>query len=774
MPLATPAIRNGLVAAALVTAVGVQPLGADSGDDNPQWPLLSGDNGRWAGCIAPMDGAQIGATRSAPSREGAEAIVDADTLDYDGGVGVYSLRGNVELERADQRLRADAMRFDEREQRADALGDLRYRETGLRLGASQGFLLLDDDTGEMDQVRYLLPETLTQGEADRIQLLDAGVSMAHDTTYSTCEPGNEAWMLRADRVRLNRDTGTGEAWHARLTVRDFPVAYTPYVNFPIDDRRKSGLLPATLRQSDRSGTDITVPYYWNIAPNYDATLAPRYLSRRGFMLGGEFRYLQPSFSGEVDGSYLPEDDRTGEDRWQFGLDHRHRFSPNVRGDLQLARVSDDQYFRDFGDSLRTSTTRHLRSRGRLRYDTYSLSGVASAEIYQTVDPALGRTQRPYQRLPRLELDHRPDDGPLGLRLETDSELVRFDHPTPDERITGVRADIAPRLSRPFVGLAGFFTPAVTLRHTQYDLDSASNADSDSLDTTDNENPSRTVPVASLDTGLVFERHFSAFDLPLRQTLEPRLFYLYVPERDQSELPLFDTGEAVPGLFQFFSENRFSGRDRVGDANQVTAGLTSRFLSRETGQEFLRLGVAQVRYFEDRRVMVDRDPRPQDERDYSDVIAEARATLPNNLRASTEIQWNPDTERTSLSGVRLSYQPRPDSIITTSYRARRDIDDDLELEQRDISVAWPVHPRWHVLGGWRYSMLEDRTLESFGGLQYRDCCWSVRLLGRYYREEPEVEPERSIMLQFELRGLGSLGDDIQGFLEDSMFGYGRRR
>ncbi|WP_290647890.1 LPS assembly protein LptD, partial [Aquisalimonas sp.] len=705
MAFATAVIRKGFAVTALgAAALGAETLSADSQEDGERWPLLSE---RWDGCIAPVEGAQVEPTRSAPPRAGAAATVDADRLQYDAGVGVYSLQGNVRLERADQQLDADAMRFDEQASRADARGRVRYRQTGLLLGADQGYLRLDADQGEVDRARYLIPETLTQGEASRIELVDANVSLAHDTTYSTCEPGREAWMLRADRVRLDRESGTGEAWHARLTVRDFPVAYSPYVNFPIDDRRKSGLLPATFRQSDRSGTDVTIPYYWNIAPNYDATLAPRFLSRRGFMLGGEFRYLQPSYSGELDGNFLPEDDLTGEDRWQVGLTHRQRFTRTTRADLNLAMVSDDQYFRDFGDSLRTSTTRHLRSRGRLRYNTRDVSGVASVEAYQTVDPGIARNNRPYQRLPRLELDYEPDDGPLGLRTEARSELVRFDHPVPDERITGARADFAPRVSLPFIGLGGFFTPALTLRHTQYILDSASDPAGD-LDRTEDETQSRTLPIASVDTGLFFERHFDAFNRSLRQTLEPRVFYLYVPERDQSELPLFDTDEATPGIFQFFSENRFSGRDRVGDANQVTTGLTSRFLSRETGAEFFRLGVAQVHHFQDRTVVLEGEPGREEERNHSDVIGESRLTLPNGLQASTELQWNPDTEQTSLAGARVSYRPRPDSIVSASYRARRDMDGELELEQRDFNLAWPLHPRWHVLGGWRFSMLEDRT------------------------------------------------------------------
>lgn len=770
----SPAIRAGACSGLLAAAVALT-FPADVTADDDQWPLLSGDDGRWAGCIAPTGPATPPQpSLVSPPREGARATIDADTLHHRGETGVTSLRGNVQLNRADQRLDADEMRHDSRSNRADARGAIRYRQRGLRLGADAGSLQLDEDRGEMSNARYLLPETLVQGRARRMQLVNEDVSRIHGATYSTCEPGDEEWMLQAERVRLDQETGTGEAWHARLTVGDFPVLYTPYLNFPIDDRRKSGLLPPTISQSERNGADLTIPYYWNIAPNYDATLAPRYLSQRGLMLNGEFRYLQPSFSGALEGGYLPGDDQAGRDRWQVGMEHRHRFTDRLRGRLDLARVSDDEYFQDFGDSLRTSTTRHLRSRAQLRYDTRSLSGRLEGEVYQTVDADIPRAGRPYRRLPRLTLNHHPGDLPLGLRWRMDSELVRFDHPAREQRITGSRLDLAPRLSRPFVGLAGFFTPSVTLRHTQYDLDSASDPRSTTLDTTEDESRSRTLPVASLDTGLYFERRFSAFDRPLRQTLEPRLFYLYAPEREQSDLPLFDTGEPVPGLFQFYSENRFSGPDRIGDANQLTTGLTSRFLSRETGTEFFRVGVGQIQYFDDREVVLRGEPGPKEERTRSDVIGEARLTLPDGFQASTQVQWNPDAERTDLTGVRLSYRPAPDSIVSASYRARRDAMGDLELEQRNISAAWPVHPRWHLLGGWRYSMLEDRTLESFGGLQYRDCCWSVRLVGRYYQEEASDEPDRSVMLQFQLRGLGSLGDDVQSFLEDSMFGYGRRR
>ncbi len=722
--------------------------------------------------MAPLPGEQVASPTIELDRSG-PVTMDADYLRHDGRSGRSTLTGDVRLERADQRLRADTLRHDASTGRADARGDLRYSQTGLDVGAETGYLVLGADQGEMSGVRYLVRDTLTQGEAERIELLDADLSMIHGATYSTCRPGDEAWRLRAQRIRLDQASGIGEAWGARMDVLDTPVLYLPYVNFPLDDRRKSGVLPPLLRQSERTGTDLTVPVYWNIAPNYDATFRPRYMSRRGAMLGGEFRYLQPDFSGEIEGRVLPDDAVTGDNRWQTRLDHRHTFTDNLSGDLAVNRVSDDTYFRDFGTDLRASSTRHLESRAGIDYATPTLSARLDGQVYQTVDPNIDRAGRPYERLPRARVNYRPEETADGPRWEVDSEVVRFDHATPDKRITGRRMDIAPRVAWPLATPGLFATPALSLRHTAWDLDSADDPRTP-LDSVADEQPSRTVPVASLDTGLILERRWQGLGRPVRQTLEPRLFYLYVPERDQSDLPRFDTGESVPGLFQFYSENRFIGRDRIGDANRLTTGLTSRFLDADSGREYLRLGVAQMHHFSDRSVVLRGEPGAAERRDRSDVIGEARVALPAGFHATGEVQWNPDADRTSLSGLRLSYRPRADSVITTGYRARRDGAGDLELEQRDITGAWPVRENWHVLGGWRYSMLEERTLESFGGLHYRDCCWGVRLLGRYFREEAGVAPERSIMVQFELRGLGTVGDDVQQFLEDSITGFGRRR
>ncbi|MEX0731017.1 MAG: LPS-assembly protein LptD [Aquisalimonadaceae bacterium] len=728
-------------------------------------PLLVSERHRWAACVDGPSQLTLAPDTGLRRAPGAPTNIDADFMEFDARSSTWVLRGTVELERADQQMRADEMHYDQTNERVDASGRIRYSQTGLLLGGSRGYMELGRDRGELEAAEYLLPDFLAQGTASHVRLENGSRVYLTDATYSTCEPGDELWNLRVSRMRLDQESGIGEAWHARMNILGVPVAYVPYVNFPIDDRRKSGLLPPTLGQSTRSGTDMSIPYYWNIAPNYDATIIPRFLSQRGFMLESEFRYLLPSQSGELRTAWLPNDSEADEDRWSVAWDHRATFSRNVRGDLTLNRVSDDDYFRDFGNTLSQSSRTHLATQARVRYNTPDISSTLRAQTFQTLNPDITPGNRPYQRLPQTTFRYTPagtDLGPLQVEPGLDAEAVRFDHPEPGLRTTGVRLDMTPRLSLPIRRQAGYIQPSMAMRLTNYALDRAG------TQTGEDESLTRTTPIASLDTGLYFDRFFTAFDRPLWQTLEPRLFYLYIPRRNQDDIPVFDTGRADPSLYQLFSENRFLGADRVGDANQATLGITSRFLDRATGTEYFRAAIGQTYYFADREVTLRPGEAPES-RNRSDIIGELRATLPAGLLASTELHWDPDARQSNLGGARLSWQPDVASIVTAGYRLRR-INGEREIEQGDFAAVWPLGKRWHAFGGWRYALNEERTLESFGGLEYRDCCWAVRLINRYYREDRLEEAERSIMLQFEFRGLGNFGDDIGSFLEETVFGY----
>ncbi len=742
----------------------VLPLAA--ADAAEPYPLLEEERHRWEACVAGPP--RFDLPPDPPRRIGPDiaTTIDADRSEYDARSGLITLQGNVVLERADQRLQADEMRYFEDDNLAEASGRVRLGQQGLLVGASGGQLDMARDQSALQDVEYVIPETLTQGTARRVRTEGATLIFLRNATYSTCEPGNELWHMRVSRMRLDRESGRGEAWHARLALWGVPVAYTPYANFPIDDRRKTGLLTPTISQSERTGTDLSLPFYWNIAPNYDATLIPRYMSRRGLMLGTEFRYLQNWQSGELRMTGLHDDDVFGDDRWSLSWDQRMRLWAGIRADAMVNRVSDDEYFRDFGTTLTDSSTTHLRSRGRLMYNTPDTSSRLVAEGFQTINPNIAPRNRPYERLPQLLFIYQPQRfglGAINVQTGLHTEAVRFDHPEPGLRDTGTRLDMTPRISVPYERPAGYIRPSLAMRLTSYDLDRGE-PNIDQPDTI-----TRAVPIASLDTGLFFDRNFDAFNRGLRQTLEPRLFYLYVPRRDQDDIPLFDTGRTDQSLFRYFTENRFTGADRVGDANQVTAGLTSRFLNRADGREYFRASIGQIYYFADREITLRPGQEPET-RNRSDIIGELQARLPAGFLARGEIHWDPDAEQTTLTGARLSWQPeRRRTLLTAGYRTRRE-EGDLELHQGDIALIQPLGAHWLAMTGWRYDFNEDRTLEAFGGLEYRDCCWSIRLLNRYFREDAMDEPERAIMLQFEFRGLGDIGDDVDRFLEDAVFGY----
>lgn len=764
--------RRGLPALALVMLPCL--VAAESPET---WPVLEQERGRWDSCADAPPGFQM-APLTLPDDPDTPMIIDADQATFDSRSRVHDLEGDVEVERGGQRLRADRMRYREDEDRAEARGRMLYRQEGLILGGSQGHMRLAEDQGEMDDVEYVFAETLMQGRSRHVAIESRQVVLLSDATYSTCEPGDELWNMRASRIRLNRESGRGDAWHARMMMFGVPVFYTPYVNFPIDDRRKTGLLPPTLSQSDRTGTDISAPFYWNIAPNYDATIIPRYLSKRGMMLDNEFRYLQNRFNseGELRVAYLPDDDEFGSDRWSVAFNHRMRLARNLRFRGEFNRVSDDEYFRDLGTSLYRSSSNNLPSEGTFTYSTTDVRARLRTQVFQNLNPDLNVANRPYERVPQLDYLFTPgrtEVGGLPLQGEFYGEAVRFDTPGRRIRDTGNRFDIAPRVSMPFESAAGYVRPALTLRATSYDLDRGS------INQGESETVNRVLPLASIDSGLFFDRHFEGFGQNLTQTLEPRLFYLYVPYTDQDDIPLFDTGRPEPNLFQLFSENRFIGGDRVGDTNQVSLGLTSRFRHRDTGREYFRIGVGQAYFLSDRRVTAFADDDP-DTRNRSDIITETQAFLPAGFQARTELQWDPSTSKTTLAGARLAWMPvnaeashglRP--VITGGYRSRFR-DDQRRLDIADIAAVFPITRRWSGLGGWRYDSLEGQTIEAFGGLEYRDCCWSIRLVSRYFREEPQEEPDRQILLQFEFRGLGRIGDNVRDLLDETVFGYERLR
>ncbi|HSS63525.1 MAG TPA: LPS assembly protein LptD [Gammaproteobacteria bacterium] len=677
-------------------------------------------------------------------------FVTADSADMvEGGVSV--LTGNVIIDRGREQLGADKVSYDEPGQVIDAEGNVRYWNQGFHASGASGRMLLDKDQSTLENASFIDLPSHGRGTAEHVVVSGRDRVNARRATYTTCNPGSADWLLAASRIELDRTTDVGSATNVWVKFKKVPVFYSPYLTFPLSDKRKTGFLVPSFRVSGSNGVEATVPYYFNIAPNYDATLALRPMSDRGIQTQGEFRYLTKWGEGLFGGEYLPEDREFDDDRAAFRFQHGGEFIRRWRADANFDWVSDNDYFEDLGTELAISSQSFLERRADLTYTGDAFWARARAQGYQTIDETLASDSRPYERLPQLYAATSLKERNRRLNVGASAEAVRFDR---DASVTGGRLDLRPSLSYPYRTAGTFFVPNVALRYTYYKLDGvAAGAD---------EEPDRLVPTASVDSGLFFERSLDIGEGSFIQTLEPRAFYLFVPFDEQRDLPVFDTGEYTFTFAQLFREDRFSGADRVGDANQLSLALTTRLLSAE-GEEIVRGSVGQIRYFRDRKVTLPGEPR--ETQDGSDLAAEVAASFARRWRVLGAVLWNPGDEQTNRSTLSLRYQPDERRVINLSYRFIRDL-----TEQTDVSLAWPLATNWRAVARFNYSLEENTTLETFAGIEYESCCWGLRLVGRRYLTNTEGDHSNAIFLELELKGLAGLGTGTSGFLEQSIPGY----
>lgn len=716
----------------LIPALVVTGLGAAASVHGAETPAPLCPAPRPPLAAAPADDA---ATRFSADRFSADAE------------GAYVLEGNVSGTSAGRRIEADRVTYDEESREASADGGVSYRDRSLLLDADSAIINLATDEGEITRADYRLLRGQGRGRAEHAELQGSEQTRLERVTYTTCPPDQEDWVLQASEVNLDHEKGQGTARDMVLRFGNLPVAWLPWASFPLDDRRKTGFLVPTAG-SGRDGLDLTVPYYLNLAPNYDATLTPRLISERGLMLGGEFRYLTQSSAGELRFEYLPDDDRTGEDRGLVHFDNVSRLTPRWRFDLSLNNASDNAYFEDFGDSLDVAATTFLHSRAMLSGAGHWWEAAMALDDFQTLNDFPDPAREPYRRLPRLFGSARRVLGDTPFFWSAGGELVNFDR---DSGTTGTRLDLFPAVGARWDGSAGFLESRLGVRYTGYELDRDEGPSS--LD--------RTLPVFSVDGGLVFERPWAN---GWRQTLEPRLFYLHVPHEDQDDLPVFDTTGLDFELGQLFRDNRFSGADRFGDANRLTLALTSRFFDPGTGRAPLTASIGQIAYFEDRRVQLPGEP--EDTRDTSPLITEIEYSPVDAWSAVLGLHLDLEEGGTDKRVLGLRYRPDNDALFNLSYRFRRD-----RLEVADASAIWPVSDRWRLVARWYYDIEGGRTLEALGGLEYQSCCWAARLVARHYVHNRQGDTRDGIYLQLELRGLGTLGGSrAADLLDRGILGY----
>lgn len=685
-----------------------------------------------------------------------DAQIRADTVEstLEGG---HDLQGNVTLQRGKYWLEAEQATYDQIGGKVNATGGVRFGDTLLSTSGDSVQFDMDDETGEIKSGTFRLSHTHGRGRAESISIEGPGRSVLRNSAYTTCDEGQDDWYLNAYTLRIDQNTGFASASTVSLTLEGVPVLFLPYVTFPIDDRRKSGFLFPSFGSSGKSGVEIELPYYINLAPSFDATVIPRNMSRRGLLLDNEFRYLTDKSEGILAAGYLHNDKLQGGDRHHVRLEHLGRPARGWTTSVQAEHASDEFYFSDFGSSLSGASTAHLPQIFSADYAGREHQGRIRMESYQTIDADIPAADRPYRRLPQVMYQSRQRVLDRKVSADFGTEFVAFDR---DGRITGQRFDLAPSTAVPINRAAGFVIPRLTLRHTLYSLSNTSAMSGNDL--------ARTLPIINVDSGLFFERDLSIGKQPWLQTLEPRLFYLYVPYKNQDDIPLFDTSQPEFSASQLFRTNRFNGPDRIGDANQFTLALTTRLLEQESGRERLTASIGQILFLRDRDVTLESTSATVDARSRSDLVADVKAWITSEFNTRTEFIWNDLTDEIDRGSFRAQYKLGKKQIANASYRFNRNA----ILEQSDYSFIWPLSQRWHTFARWYYSHANDVPLESLGGVEYRSCCWALRFMHRRFFLADQDDFKESIMVQLELKGLASVGNPIENIMADSVPGFER--
>ncbi|MGH8150632.1 MAG: LPS-assembly protein LptD [Steroidobacteraceae bacterium] len=759
---------------------------------------------------------------------GLETASDQATIGENGNV---VLEGHVVVRQGDREVEANEAHYDRAANALTVKGAITYQDPLVRLSGNGG-KYSPAAGAEVEAAQFELRKRYGRGSAALLDLTPRGILDLKGVTFTTCRKADESWLLRARTLELDTNRQVGVGHGARIDFKGIPILYLPWFSFPLSGERKSGFLFPSAGNSSESGIELQVPYYWNIAPNADLTFSPMYYSRRGIDLAGETRLLTDSQDGEVEWHFLPDDQRfdaeedsllatagaTGLPKNEIGSSDRSfvtfhdvvSLPDDVRMLVDAANVSDPLYFEDFGTGPATTSTAFLQRLAQVTYrDEYWNLGAAAQE-YQPVAvelpiPAqyLPDEYRPYARAPWLWADGDFGWGPEQLfRYGFDSELVDF---TRAVGITGWRLDVKPSFSIDYEDPGYFIRSSVAWRYTQYELDNV-------LPRADR-SPSRTLPIASFDAGLKFDRLLGPQgDRTL--TLEPRVLYLYVPYRNQDTLPLFDTALPDLNLVELFSTNRYVGADRVSDADQATFGVTSRLLNTTTGEQYLSATLGQTYYIETPRVQLPGEDLG--DREESDLVGEVVVSAFKNWNVDTNLDWNPAQSQVERAFVQLQYKPEPDSVVNIAYRYQRDVvlpsalatpgeapvsgepvlsgepllpgglplpgepfipgapsgayAVDQSLDQADVSGAWPIGSHWHVLARFVYDLDAHSSLDRLAGFEYRACCWRIRVLARRYLINGTGQQDTAFLFQLQLSGLGGVGPATDAFLGTAIRGY----
>jgi LPS-assembly protein len=685
--------------------------------------------------------------------------------------GELVIEGRGVVRRADAVLSAGYLRYNDQTSVVDARINARLVQDGnVVIGPSMRYNL-DTDEGEVESPEFWLSDG-GSGIGSKAVMTNRNEMTIDDVTYSACPCPEPAWWITASEVDLNHEENEGEAWGSVLYFKGVPILASPYLNFPIRKERKSGFLAPTFAITSQSGFDVTLPYYLNLAPNYDATLQLRPMSKRGVQLGGDFRYLGESYQGTFGGTYLENDIQVGTDRWLYSAQHSQSFGAGFYGGWNVSGVSDDDYFKDFSIiAVNQATTTYLPRSGYVGWGSRHWNAQVNYTTYQT----LGDITPQYNTVPALTLNgSRYNYG--GFDLVMDNSAIWFDRPKNDfgQQLgpNGQRYVSYPQISYPIVQPGFYITPKVGLHMTRYETTWQPGFEGQPTN-------SRVVPIMSVDAGMTFERDASFFGHDAIQTLEPRVYYLNVPYRDQSDFPVYDTTLSDFSFSQAFQENIYTGGwDRIANANQLTVALGSRYLNAITGEERAYFAVGQRFYFEDQRVTLPGEvPRTNTD---SEFLISAAANLTDTLSTSLDLQYNPYDSNWDRAQIVARFNPKRAAAISASYRYQRNPTAPYQPQGQDqvsLSYQWPLTSKLYSVGRVDYSLLNKpelqvypRVTQAIAGFEYRgDCCWAARVIYQRYAIDP-TQVNNAIFFQLELAGLGALGQDPLGLLGRSIPDY----
>lgn len=699
-------------------------------------------------------------------------------------------------------------------------GPIAMRDEGLLITGSKAISNLDSGEATIDDASFLLHESGLRGEAKVITRTREKHLIITGGEFTRCDPESNTWSLKGGSIKLKPETGFGTATNVTLRIKGVPVGYIPYIKFPIDNERHTGILMPAISFDSDAATDFSLPIYFNISPGMDATYTPRSMWRRGISHQFQYRFITTQTSNEMNAAFLKKDDlydenilldqtsagtglvpeQVKQDRWFLNFRHSGGTTRRLKSKLNYSVVSDNAYLDDIGGEFGSSTIDQylnpvdaaLSSRrapvlerlGEIDYRGNQWNLLFRTQGFQSL-AANGSNE--YERLPQIQFNY-SQSGEL-IEVKSRVDLTRFDA---ENRVIGDRTVLNMSIATPLRSSWGFFVPEVSVVHRSYEVEYEP--------TGYDEQFKLTIPRLSLDTGLYFDRFIGTGSEELVHTLEPRLYFLYAQEKDQTLLPRFDTRSLTSSYYQLFRNDRFSGLDRIGDARQLSLGITNRLIKGDSGSELIRFDIGQTYFFKDRKVVLPPQlPGIDHTASASALFSELKVSFSPKWRLTGSLQWEPRSGVTNKGGLSLKYMSDINHILNLTYRyTNKDIEqlgNFASIEESDINFIWPIRGRWSLIGKWNYGWDENKTIESFFGVEYNDCCWKSRLVVRRFLKIPlkvtvlvddpgapggyqsistiDERAETGIFFEFQLKGLGTLGGRLSSLLDNAIPGYRQR-